>query len=110
VAESEGEQHSICQGAQAHAFEWAANVGPARALRGTRSSPEGRDEKMITLLYGWLVGLVLVFFPQAVWRFYRWFIGPDFERRNPHPRGIRNSGIACLVIMAVISVYTWVRR
>ena len=60
MAESEGEQHSICQGAQTHAFELAANLGPARTLGGARPGPEGRDETVITLLYGWLVGLVLV--------------------------------------------------
>jgi hypothetical protein len=78
--------------------------------RRIKASGEGREEAVITLLYGWLVGLVLVLFHQAVWRFYRWFIGPDFERRNPHPRGIRITGIILLVIMVLITAFTWNKR
>ena len=62
------------------------------------------------MIWGWVVGLVFVLFPNQVWRFYRWFLGPDFERRNPHPRQTRNAGIVWLVIMAVITAFTWNKR
>ena len=45
---------------------------------------------------GWVFGLVFVLFPNQVWHFYRWLLGPDFERRNPHPKQTRNAGIVCL--------------
>ena len=62
------------------------------------------------MIWGWVVGLVFVLFPNQVWRFYRWFLGPDFERRNPYPRQTRNVGIVVLVIMAVITAFTWNKR
>jgi hypothetical protein len=65
------------------------------------------------VIWGWVVGLVFVLFPNQVWGFYRWLFGPDWERRNPYQkrtRGTRNAGIVWLVIMALITAFTWNQR
>lgn len=59
-------------------------------------------------LIPWLGALLFVLFPRGVWRFYRWLIGPDFERRNPANRtdAIRNAGILMLIIIALITYFS----
>jgi hypothetical protein len=49
-----------------------------------------------------IVGLVFVFLPARVLRFYEWLHGPSFRRLGNEPRHVRNAGIRWLVLLAVI--------
>jgi hypothetical protein len=65
------------------------------------------------VIWGWVVGLAFVLFPNQVWGFYRWLVGPDWERRNPYQtrtRVTRNTGIVVLIFMAVFTALTWNKR
>ena len=52
----------------------------------------------------WLFGAVMVAFPSAVWRFYRWFHGPALEDRI-QPRHVRNAGVFWLIVMAITTYF-----
>ena len=61
---------------------------------------------VIALLPFWLFGVVVVLFPNAVWKSYRRLHGPDFERRTLQPRHIRNAGIVWLIVMALATYFS----
>ena len=63
----------------------------------------------LMLLLFWCFGLVWVFFPARVLRFYVWFHGSGILRRGNKPRHIRNAGILWLIVMAVLTYVEWSR-
>lgn len=61
---------------------------------------------VFNFIVAWLFGVALALFPRQVHASYSRFIREGFTRRNT-PQTVRNTGVAWLVLMTVLTYLAW---